>query len=560
ITSVSSFVARTLRDSHQLSRHSLGTAIDINYSRNPYREDGTLITDMPKWFVDVWKEAGFCWGGDWKTPKDPMHFSWLGPRASGGVSLEPIAPRTSKRLFGSTAAITATVFAAVTDRYQFSIADGTGNGAPDVIGLRPHPNGTVIDIASGNGAFDSCSIFRWFVPDSSFSNADHILFVDVDGDSGQDLVALTADQSGMTAEVATRRTRFQEITTRSTSLDPQLVAVAGADFDGDHQADLWAVSADGTLRVHGGDSWTDLLHEQPLPGGAPQRIAVADRDGGDTPEIFALYPSGSGSKIEVLRLDGGWQVEQSFSITVAPAALMGLGAVDYDGDGRADLQILDSSGQLHAYVGNTSTGRSAQAWFVNPDRECPDDPVKLVYGGTFFDDDSSVHENAIEAIAAEGITKGCNPPFLDMYCPKRTLTRAEAAAFMARALDLPATTTDFFVDDQGNTLEGGINAIAEAGITKGCNPPANDRFCPDRPLTRAEFAAFIARALGLPAATTDYFSDDNGHTLEAAINQLAAAGITRGCNPPTDSWFCPGRLNTRAEAATFLSRALDLGG
>lgn len=31
-------------------------------------------------------------------------------------------------------------------------------------------------------------------------------------------------------------------------------------------------------------------------------------------------------------------------------------------------------------------------------------------GGSFVDDDTSVHEGAIEAIALEGITRGCNPP------------------------------------------------------------------------------------------------------------------------------------------------------
>ena len=105
-------------------------------------------------------------------------------------------------------------------------------------------------------------------------------------------------------------------------------------------------------------------------------------------------------------------------------------------------------------------------------------------------------------------------------------------------------------------LEGGINRLAGAGITNGCNPPANNRFCPDRSLSRAEFAAFIARALSLPAASRDFFVDDNGQHPEGAINRIAQAGITTGCNPPANTQFCPARLNTRAETATFLTRAL----
>ncbi|HSO50472.1 MAG TPA: S-layer homology domain-containing protein, partial [Acidimicrobiia bacterium] len=91
-------------------------------------------------------------------------------------------------------------------------------------------------------------------------------------------------------------------------------------------------------------------------------------------------------------------------------------------------------------------------------------------------------------------------------------------------------------------------------------PPANSRFCPDRRMTRAEFATFIVRALGLPPTDIDYFSDDNGHVLEGAINRLAEAGITKGCNPPANDRFCPQSLLTRADTATFMTRAFRLTG
>jgi hypothetical protein len=38
-----------------------------------------------------------------------------------------------------------------------------------------------------------------------------------------------------------------------------------------------------------------------------------------------------------------------------------------------------------------------------------------------------------------------------------------------------------FSDDDGNIHEADIDAIATAGITRGCNPPANTHFCPDQP-------------------------------------------------------------------------------
>jgi glucose/arabinose dehydrogenase len=182
----------------------------------------------------------------------------------------------------------------------------------------------------------------------------------------------------------------------------------------------------------------------------------------------------------------------------------------------------------------------------------------LAPGGTFTDDDGSVHEGGIEAIAAEEITVGCNPPFGDLFCPERLISRAEMATMVSRARSLPPTATDHFVDDNGHVLEGAINRIAEAGITVGCNPPANDRFCPDQGLTRAQAAAFLARALGIGASPNDHFVDDNGHVLEGAINRIAEAGITVGCNPPTNDRFCPDRGLTREQMATMITRAIGL--
>ena len=80
-----------------------------------------------------------------------------------------------------------------------------------------------------------------------------------------------------------------------------------------------------------------------------------------------------------------------------------------------------------------------------------------------------------------------------------------------------------FVDDDGSTHEGGIEAIAAAGLTAGCNPPANDRYCPDANVTREQMAAFIARARQLAVSEEDYFTDDEGHLFERSINSIARA-------------------------------------
>jgi hypothetical protein len=182
---------------------------------------------------------------------------------------------------------------------------------------------------------------------------------------------------------------------------------------------------------------------------------------------------------------------------------------------------------------------------------------RVAPGSRFVDDDDSVHEANIEIIAAAGITVGCNPPDGDEFCPTDTLTRGQGAAFFNRALNLLATADDLFTDDESSIFEGDINAIGDLGITRGCNPPDNDEFCPDDGVSRAAWASFMVRALGLTAgAGDDLFTDDDGSVHETDIDRLATAGITLGCNPPDNDRFCPDGVVTREEAASFFARAM----
>jgi len=122
-------------------------------------------------------------------------------------------------------------------------------------------------------------------------------------------------------------------------------------------------------------------------------------------------------------------------------------------------------------------------------------------------------------------------------------------------------TTDFTVlgDIGGSGFVNNILWLAEAGITKGCNPPTNDEFCPDDSVTRGQMAAFLVRFLGLTDdGGGNSFIDDDASMFEADIAKLAAAGITKGCNPPTNDRFCPEDSVTRGQMAAFLNRASDI--
>lgn len=174
--------------------------------------------------------------------------------------------------------------------------------------------------------------------------------------------------------------------------------------------------------------------------------------------------------------------------------------------------------------------------------------------------ESNIFAEAIGWMADQGITKGCNPPDNDRFCPTESVDRGQMAAFIDRWLDLPDGSEDFFVDDDGSTFEAHINAIAEAEITLGCNPPDNTNYCPTSNVERGQMAAFVDRALNLPDTAEDFFVDDNGSIFEQHINNLAAAGITKGCNPPANDEFCPNNDISREQMAAFLFRARNLAG
>jgi len=95
----------------------------------------------------------------------------------------------------------------------------------------------------------------------------------------------------------------------------------------------------------------------------------------------------------------------------------------------------------------------------------PAQAALLPQGGTFVDDNGNTHEGNIEAIAAEGITVGCNRAE-DRFCPGALVHRDQT--FLARAFELPFTATDFSGDDESSVHEANIKAIAAAAITEGC--------------------------------------------------------------------------------------------
>lgn len=120
----------------------------------------------------------------------------------------------------------------------------------------------------------------------------------------------------------------------------------------------------------------------------------------------------------------------------------------------------------------------------------------------FSDTAGHFAEADIAALASAGITKGCTP---GRFCPNDPVTRGEMAVFLDRALHL-AAGDDAFADDDGHWAEQSIDALAASGITKGCDATS---FCPDAPVTRQQMATFLRRGLGypLPPGAVEFASD-----------------------------------------------------
>ena len=194
------------------------------------------------------------------------------------------------------------------------------------------------------------------------------------------------------------------------------------------------------------------------------------------------------------------------------------------------------------------------------------DPLRIAWigkpvGSGHFADVPAEHPffGDVEWLAASGVTRGCNPPANTLYCPEADVTRGQAAAFLVRAFGYADDGGgDLVVDDDDSIFEADIDKLRTAGVTRGCNPPANTMYCPDADMTRGQAAALLVRAFGYADdGGGDLFVDDDDSIFEADIDKLRTAGVTRGCNPPANTMYCSDADVTRAQLAAFLRRAFD---
>ena len=103
-----------------------------------------------------------------------------------------------------------------------------------------------------------------------------------------------------------------------------------------------------------------------------------------------------------------------------------------------------------------------------------------------------------------------------------------------------------------------IDELGWRGVVTGCG---NRNFCPDAPVTRAEAAVFVLRTLDVqlqpPACTTPLFSDLPASSPFCRwVEELARRGVVAGCG---GGRYCPDAPTTRGQMAAILTAAFRLG-
>lgn len=110
---------------------------------------------------------------------------------------------------------------------------------------------------------------------------------------------------------------------------------------------------------------------------------------------------------------------------------------------------------------------------------------------------------------------------------RRRVTAIAVVVIVLLITPLAVIATDSFTDvPNSNVHHDDITWLADTGVTKGCNPPANDEYCPDDPVTRAQMSSFLRRlaegrvvdaATALEASDADKLGGENPVAYQTVV-------------------------------------------
>ena len=159
---------------------------------------------------------------------------------------------------------------------------------------------------------------------------------------------------------------------------------------------------------------------------------------------------------------------------------------------------------------------------------------------------------AVKWAVKNGITTGVGN---DLFAPGQPCTRAQIVTFLWRAAGSPepkGTAAGMTDVVSGSYYEKAVAWAIENGITTGTT---TSTFSPDATCTRAQAVTFLARALKAKAASAAEFSDvPTGSYFADAVAWAAANGVTEGIG---GGLFGSDNDCTRGQIVTFLFRAYN---
>lgn len=166
----------------------------------------------------------------------------------------------------------------------------------------------------------------------------------------------------------------------------------------------------------------------------------------------------------------------------------------------------------------------------------------------------------IQVVAAKGAIEGKSE---GKFVPQDKVTRAEFAKMLIRALDLEnGSATEAFADvDAADWFAPYVAAAAQLKIINGRSA---SKFDPNATITRAEMATMIARALKVSKGAADVANVDaalkgfaDASKINATLKDGVAFAATHKIVIGNAGKFLPKNNATRAEAAVIIYRALN---
>ena len=188
---------------------------------------------------------------------------------------------------------------------------------------------------------------------------------------------------------------------------------------------------------------------------------------------------------------------------------------------------------------------------------------KVEVKATFMEDNSMLNffydvpnnayfYEAVKWAVENGITTGVGN---DLFAPEQPCTRAQIVTFLWRAAGSPepkGAASGMSDVVSGSYYEKAVAWAIENGITTGTT---TSTFSPDATCTRAQAVTFLARALKAKAASAAEFSDvPTGSYFADAVAWAAANGVTEGIG---GGLFGSDNDCTRGQIVTFLYRAYN---